>query len=77
MKQDLNLRSHRSFSEKQLLCMARAILRRTKVLVMDEVRPLLSISYNVTDFDDAIRRLLGLNIANLAVICELSHNLQR
>ncbi len=25
-------------SEKQLLCMARAILKRTKVLVMDEVR---------------------------------------
>jgi hypothetical protein len=26
------------FSEKQLLCMARAILKRSKVLVMDEVR---------------------------------------
>ena len=25
-------------SEKQLLCMARAILKRSKVLVMDEVR---------------------------------------
>lgn len=27
-------------SEKQLLCMARAILKRAKVLVMDEVRVL-------------------------------------
>jgi hypothetical protein len=26
-------------SEKQLLCMSRAILKRSKVLVMDEVRP--------------------------------------
>ena len=37
------------FREKQLLCMARAILKRSKVLVMDEVRGLASVLARVTD----------------------------
>lgn len=35
--------------EKQLLCMARAILKRSKVLVMDEVSKLTSVPPGVTD----------------------------
>ena len=53
--------------------MARAILKRSKFLVMDEVRRLIIYvsSHTVTDSNEIIRRLLGLNIFNLFVICEL------
>jgi hypothetical protein len=47
--------------------MARAILKRSKVLVMDEVRHFI-IYLLVTDSDDKIRRLLGLNIFSLVMI---------
>ncbi len=33
---DSGLCAHPNYSEKQLLCMARAILKRTKLLMMDE-----------------------------------------
>jgi ABC-type phosphate transport system ATPase subunit len=60
-------------SEKQLLCMARAILKRSKVLVMDEVRRLIICvsSHTVTDSNEITRQLLGLNIFNLPVVYEL------
>ena len=48
--------------------MARAILKKSKILVMDEVRRLIIIYLShltlVTDFDEIKRRLLGLNFFN-------------
>jgi hypothetical protein len=50
--------------------MARAILRRSKVILMDEVCHFV-IYLLVTDSDDIIRRLLGLNLFSLVMICGL------
>ena len=71
--QNPDILSHRASSEKQLLCMARAILIKSKILVMDEVGILLSMSHLtlVTDSDKIIRRLLGLNMLNLPVVYQL------
>ena len=60
-------------SEKQLLCMARAILKRSKVLVMDEVRRLIIYvsSHTVTDSDEKIKATARFEHFYLSMICEL------
>ena len=64
-------------SEKQLLCMARAILKRSKVLFMDEVcRISICLVSQCHGFSWIIRRLLGLNISSFPLIRELINDSQ-
>ncbi|KAG1745260.1 P-loop containing nucleoside triphosphate hydrolase protein [Suillus lakei] len=61
-----------STGEKQLLCMARAILKRSKVLVMDEVRFVVLVDYAT---DELIGKTIRQEFAN-STILTIAHRLR-